>query len=73
VTAVDVPVVLGTREVRPGQVVFADADGIVLIPPEVEAEVVTGALRRVEEESQVRNDLRKGSSFREVWERYHIL
>jgi len=45
----------------------------VLIPPEAEEAVVTGALRRVDEEAQVRNDLRKGSSFREVWDRYHIL
>lgn len=73
VTAVDVPVRFGDREVRSGQIVFADADGIVLIPPEAEEAVVTGALRRVDEEAQVRNDLRKGSSFREVWDRYHIL
>ncbi len=73
VTAVDVPVRLGIREVSPGQIVFADADGLVLIPPEVEEEVVAGALRRVGEESQVRSDLRQGSTFREVWERYHIL
>jgi 4-hydroxy-4-methyl-2-oxoglutarate aldolase len=73
VTAVDVPVRFGNREVSPGQIVFADADGIVLIPQEAEEEVITAALRRVEEETEVRNDLRKGSSFREVWERYHIL
>ena len=73
VTAVDVPVRFGSREVNPGQIVFADADGIVLIPQDAEAEVINTALRRIEEETEVRNDLRKGSSFREVWERYHIL
>jgi len=73
VTAVDVPILFGDREVNPGQIVFADADGIVLIPQEAEEQVITVALRRVEEETEVRNDLRKGSSFREVWERYHIL
>ena len=72
-TAVDVPVRFGNRELQPGQIVFADADGIVLIPREAEEEVIAAALRRVDEETAVRNDLRKGSSFREVWERYHIL
>ena len=73
VTAVDVPVRFGNREIQAGQIVFADADGIVLVPMEAEQAVITTALRRVEEEGRVRSDLRKGSSFREVWERYHIL
>ena len=73
VTAVDVPVRFGNREIQPGQIVFADTDGIVLVPMEAEQEILAAALRRVEEEGRVRSDLRKGSSFREVWDRYHIL
>jgi 4-hydroxy-4-methyl-2-oxoglutarate aldolase len=73
VTAVDVPVRFGNREIQPGQIVFADTDGIVLVPMEAEQEILAAALRRVEEEGRVRSDLRRGSSFREVWDRYHIL
>jgi 4-hydroxy-4-methyl-2-oxoglutarate aldolase len=73
VTAVDVPVRFGNREIQAGQIVFADIDGIVLVPMEAEEQVIAAALRRVEEEGRVRSDLRKGSSFREVWDRYHIL
>ena len=73
VTAVDVPITFGDKEIEPGEIIFADLDGIIKIPREIEEEVILKALTRVDEENRVRRDIKNGSSFREVWERYHIL
>lgn len=73
VTALDVPLAFGQRTIRPGDIVFADADGVVIVPRAVEEEAVRRALERVKEETTVREELRRGSTSREVWERYHIL
>ncbi len=73
VTAVDVPIPFGDKEIEPGEIIFADLDGIIKIPREIEEEVILKALTRVDEENRVRSDIKNGSSFREVWERYHIL
>ncbi|MFB3906644.1 MAG: RraA family protein [Acidobacteriota bacterium] len=73
VVAYDVPVKLGQREVAPGQIIFGDMDGIILIPPEAEEEVIRRALERAEVESQVRAELKSGRSMDEVWKKYHVL
>ena len=73
VTAVDVPIPFGDKEIEPGEIIFADLDGIIKIPREIEEEVILKALTRVDEENRVRIDIKNGSSFREVWDRYHIL
>jgi len=73
VTALDVNIPFGERTIRAGDIVFADADGIVIVPREAEEEVVRKALKRVEEEQAVRGELRRGTSIKEVWDRYHIL
>lgn len=73
VTAIDVPIPFGSISIHPGQIVFADADGVVAIPQEREEEIIDTALERVGEENVVRSELREGATFREVWERYHIL
>ena len=54
VMAYDVPIVCGDVVVRPGEIVFADFDGIVVIPREVEAEVLGLAQERVTKESATR-------------------
>lgn len=73
VTALDVPMAFGERTIRPGDIVFADADGVVIVPREAEEEVARRALRRVKEEQTVREELRSGTTIREAWDRYHIL
>jgi 4-hydroxy-4-methyl-2-oxoglutarate aldolase len=73
VTALDVPLAFGQRTIQPGDIVFADADGVVIVPREAEEQVVRRALQRVKEETTVREELRAGSTIREVWDRYHIL
>lgn len=69
----DCPVIFGNRTVHPGEIAFADLDGIVFIPREIEAEVIAEASKRVEVENRVRDELGGGTSMRDVWEKYHVL
>ncbi len=73
VIAYNVPLTVGGRTVRPGQLVFADLDGIVLIPKESEDDVLARALERVRVESDVRRELNAGASLDHVWQKYHVL
>lgn len=73
VIAYQVPVVCGGVLVNPGDIVFADYDGIVVIPHELENEVIAKALEKVSGENTVRDELRAGVSAKEVFERYGIL
>lgn len=69
----NVPVLIHGREVQPGQIVFADYDGIVVVPFEAERELLRLLDERVAIESRIREQLRQGSTMREVWEEHHVL
>ncbi|MDP2984332.1 MAG: RraA family protein [Candidatus Latescibacter sp.] len=69
----DCPVIIGGRRAVPGQIVFADLDGIILIPKAVETEVIQEAAKRVNVETQVRDNLSEGATMRDVWDKYHVL
>ncbi len=69
----DVPIRCGDVVVRPGELVFADYDGIVVIPREVEAEVLRLAQEKVGDESQSRAELLAGKTLREVYDKYGVL
>ena len=69
----DCPVIIGGRRAIPGQIVFADLDGIVFIPEEVETEVIREAAERVNVETEVRGGLSDGATMRDMWDKYHVL
>jgi len=69
----DCPLIFGGIRVFAGQIVFADLDGIIFIPPEIETEVIQEAARRVEVENKVRKELGEGKKVREVWDKYHVM
>ena len=73
VIAYDVPVRCGEVLVRPGELVFADFDGIVVVPRAVEEEAVTQAADKVDKETASRAELSAGKSLREVYDRYGVL
>ncbi len=73
VMAYDVPVTCGEVVVRPGELVFADFDGIVVVPREVEAQVLEKAAEKVGKESASRKELLAGRSLREVYDKYGVL
>ncbi len=63
----------GDAIVRPGDIVFGDIDGIVVIPMQAENDVIQWALAKVDGENKVREELRKGKYLRDVYEKYGIL
>ena len=69
----DVPVVCAGVHVRPGDLVFGDVDGVVVIPREVEEEVVRRALEKVSGENQSRQALQRGEKLGDVFRRLGIL
>jgi regulator of RNase E activity RraA len=73
VIAYDVPVRCGEVLVDPGDLVFADFDGVVVIPKAVEAEVIGLAGDKASKETASRNELLEGRTLREVYERYGVL
>jgi len=73
VMAYDVPVRCGEVLVNPGELVFADFDGVVVVPRDVEAEVLTRAREKAGRETASRRELRAGKTLREVYDTYHAL
>lgn len=59
--------------VNPGDLVFGDIDGVVIIPREHEVEVVEKALEKARGESMVARSIRDGMSTREAFDTYGIM
>lgn len=73
VMAYDVPVRCGDVVVNPGELIFSDFDGVVVIPRDVEDKVLEQAHEKVSKENQSRRDLLNGDSLRTVYDRYGVL
>jgi regulator of RNase E activity RraA len=73
VMAYDVPVRCGEALVHPGELIFADFDGIVVVPRKAEKDALALAQEKVGKESLSRKELLEGKSLREVYEKYGVL
>ena len=73
VMAYDVPVRCGDVLVQPGELVFADFDGVVVIPRSLEDETLALAHEKVTKENHSRRDLLRGDTLRAVFDRYGVL
>ena len=73
VIAYDVPVMCGEVLVNPGDLIFADFDGIVVIPQAIEEKVIEMAKVKMNAENLSRNELLDGKSLREVYDKYKVL
>ncbi len=73
VVDIDCPVVFAGRRVSPGTIVFADLDGIVFIPREIEKESNAEAFRRLQTEAKLRKAIGSGKKVRDVWDKYHVM
>lgn len=71
--AMDVPVELAGVRVLPGDFVFGDVDGVVVIPQAHAAETFRLALEKVSAENRTRDELRAGAKLAEVYARYGVL
>ena len=67
------PVDCGGVIVNPGDIIFGDIDGVIVIPKEMEKDVVPLALEKVSKEDQLREELRKGTLLRDAYNKYGVL
>ena len=73
ITEIGTPVRSGDTVVRNGDLVFADLDGVIIIPQDVEQDVIRLSFEKARKESAVRRDLLRGIPLREVWEKHRVL
>lgn len=73
IVAIDVPVICGGIPVSTGDFIFADDDGVVVIPQDRTREVIDIALDQVARENSTRDCLLDGMTLREVYDRYGVL
>ncbi len=73
VMAYDVPIRCGEVLVQTGELVFADFDGIVVVPRAVEEKVLSLAEEKVGKENESRRELMNGRSLRDVFREYGVL
>lgn len=69
----DVPVEVGGVRVAPGDLILADADGVVVVPKAVEEEAVRRAWDKVHAENAVRDEIRAGVRAADVFRRHGVL
>jgi len=73
VIAYRVPLEIDGVSVMPGDTVFGDIDGVVVIPKQMENEVIREAIERSREEKKAKTDLANGALVNDVFRKYGIL
>jgi regulator of RNase E activity RraA len=69
----DVPIECDGVRVRSGDLMFGDADGLIVIPCEVQDETIAKALEKVSAENVTREELAKGAKLKDIYDKYGVL
>ena len=64
---------VGQARAEPGDLIFGDLDGVVVVPKQVEAEVIERALAKARGEKLVRKEIEAGMSSTAAFKKYGIL
>lgn len=64
---------VGQATIEPGDLLFGDLDGVLVIPRRVEEEVITRALEKARGEKLVRKEIEAGMSSTDAFKKYGIL
>jgi 4-hydroxy-4-methyl-2-oxoglutarate aldolase len=67
------PVEIGGVHIEPGDLIFADLDGVIVVPRAVEEEAIARALEKARGEKIVRKEIEAGLSSTEAFRKYGIL
>jgi regulator of RNase E activity RraA len=68
-----IPVEIGAVRMRPGDILFGDIDGVLLVPAEAEVDVFTQALEKARGEKLVKKAIEEGTSAVKAFEKYGIM
>jgi regulator of RNase E activity RraA len=69
----DVPVKCGGVRVNSGDLIFGDADGVIVIPREARDEAIAKALEKITAENVTRDELAKGAKLKDIYDKYGVL
>lgn len=67
------PIYVGKVRIDPGDLVFGDLDGVLIVPQPVEIEVIQQALEKARGEKLVRKEIEAGLSSAAAFQKYGIL
>ena len=67
------PVMCGDVMVNEGDIVFADIDGVIVIPRDIEQKAIELALEKASAEDSVREELLRGAMLGDVYKKYGVL
>jgi regulator of RNase E activity RraA len=68
-----VTIEIGGVRIRPGDILFGDRDGVLVIPREAEAEAIAKALDKVATENKVRQAIEEGMSAEDAFQRFGVM
>lgn len=63
---------IGSVDIRPGDILFGDLDGVVVVPREMETEVFTAAWEKAHGEKRVLEAIKGGMGAQEAWDKYGV-
>lgn len=69
----DIPVEIGGVVIHPGNLIFADEDGLVVVPGDVEMEAMERAMQKVDAENITRDAIKKGMKALAAYQKYGVL
>ncbi len=73
VVDIDIPIDCAGVRIESGDLIFGDADGVVVVPRKVEEQVLARALEKVSSENTTREELLRGAKLKDVFDRYGVL
>ena len=73
VVDIDIPIECAGVHVEPGDLVFGDVDGVVIVPRSAEEDVLARAFDKVARENTTRDELLRGAKLKDVYDRYGVL
>jgi 4-hydroxy-4-methyl-2-oxoglutarate aldolase len=68
-----VPIQIGQARIEPGDLLFGDIDGVLVVPRAREAEVIEAALEKARGENSVRSALEQGMSTLDAFRTFGIM
>lgn len=68
-----VPIEIEGVKVKPGDIIFGDLDGVLVIPKEIEKEVIQRAYEKATGEKMVAEAIRRGMGAKESFDRHGIM
>ena len=69
----NVPVEVCGITINPGDIIYGDSDGLLIIPKSIEKDVITEALEKVATESDVRIAIKNGMSTVDAFEKFGVM